>query len=598
MYRLVRKITSGGMGTIFEGEHLRLPGKRYAVKVLHAAQSPVAMQRFQREAVITSDLGHDHIVEVHDFNVENGMPYLVMEYLEGEDLARRLSKQRLPMELDQVVRITQQAALGLDAAHREGIVHRDLKPQNIFLCRRDGRDDFVKLLDFGVSKVRDAKQPITKDDMLTGTPSYMSPEQAEGSGTEVDHRTDIFALGVVTWEMLTGRRAFEAATISGTLFQVVFLDPMPVQGLRLPDPINAVLRTAMAKQKTARYPSVLVFAEALAEAAARSGASSAIVGAGSTIAPRPAEHAEVDTLVELERIRAREVRKRVLFVDDSPTMVMMVEAWLTEAGYDVIVARDGDEGAKKVESVLPDLVIADVNMPRRDGFALCRAIKANRLTGTIPVILFTRLNEATDIVNGLAAGADAFVIKGSDARDLLRQVEYLAPDTRSPHRRKGQHFLSLEERLSSLGRRAIFKRLFDAFFREVPFDVVALLVEDVGAKDLVLLGSHYELSTAFSDKLIQQTGAAFAQMAGRPNLSGLLESQLIVIDESVTWGDAEVKDLKTVMVPIMDGEDVIGCLGVFSFEADVSLDANIRFFFEIGVAAARALRRSTNPDDT
>jgi DNA-binding response OmpR family regulator/tRNA A-37 threonylcarbamoyl transferase component Bud32 len=579
------------MGTIFEGEHLRLPGKRYAVKVLHAAQSPVAMQRFQREAVITSDLGHDHIVGVHDFNVENGMPYLVMEYLEGEDLARRLSKQRMPMELDKVVRIAQQAALGLDAAHREGIVHRDLKPQNIFLCRRNGTDDFVKLLDFGVSKVRDAKQPITKDDMLTGTPSYMSPEQAEGSGTEVDHRTDIFALGVVVWEMLMGRRAFEAATISGTLFQVVFLDPMPVQGMRLPDPINAVLRTAMAKQKTARYPSVLVFAEALAEAAARAAASGSRFGSASAT-PAPAQLPEVDTLVELERIRAREVKKRILFVDDSPTMVMMVEAWLTEAGYEVIVARDGDEGAKKVESVLPDLVIADVNMPRRDGFALCRAIKSNRLTGSIPVVLFTRLNEATDIVNGLAAGADAFVIKGSDARDLLRQVEYLAPDTRSPQRRKGQVFLSLEERLSSLGRRAIFKRLFDALFREVPFDILALFVEDVGAKDLMLLGSHYELSRALSDKLTQQTAAAFAQMAGRPNLTELLESQLIVIDESVMWGDAEVKDLKTVMVPLMDGENVIGCLGVFSFEDNAALDANIRFFFEIGVAAARALRRS------
>jgi eukaryotic-like serine/threonine-protein kinase len=134
-YRLLRRITSGGMGSIFEAEHLRL-GKRYAIKVLHAIHNPIAMQRFQREATITSDLGHDHIVEVHDFNVaDDGMPYLVMELLDGEDLSQRL-RRASPMPLDQVVRIVNQVALGLDAAHGEGVVHRDLKPPNIFLCRR------------------------------------------------------------------------------------------------------------------------------------------------------------------------------------------------------------------------------------------------------------------------------------------------------------------------------------------------------------------------------------------------------------------------------------------------------------------------------
>src|SRR5262249_51351407 len=152
-----------------------------------------------------------------------------------------------PMPLAEVVSITHQAALGLDAAHREGVVHRDLKPQNIFLCQ----GNFVKILDFGVSKVRDSAQVITRDNTIPGTPNYMSPEQAEGVMADIDERTDVFALAAVVWEMLTGRRAFDAATLSGTLYQVTRLDPVPVCRLRsdIPVRVDAVLRTAMAKHK-------------------------------------------------------------------------------------------------------------------------------------------------------------------------------------------------------------------------------------------------------------------------------------------------------------------------------------------------------------
>ena len=199
-YRIVRQIAHGGMGAIYEAVHLRLGGKRYAIKVLASryASNPDAVARFRREALITSGLRNEHIVEVHDFNVDGGLAYLVMELLVGEDLASRLKRARsLPM--DAVTRVLAQVVVALDAAHRARIVHRDLKPQNIFLCARDGRDDYVKVLDFGVSKLLDSSTMLTAEYALLGTPFYMAPEQAQG-----DPRTSTAAPTCSPWEPSCG----------------------------------------------------------------------------------------------------------------------------------------------------------------------------------------------------------------------------------------------------------------------------------------------------------------------------------------------------------------------------------------------------------
>jgi CheY-like chemotaxis protein len=286
--------------------------------------------------------------------------------------------------------------------------------------------------------------------------------------------------------------------------------------------------------------------------------------------------------------------KRVLVVDDSPTMRAMMTAWLEEAGYEVRAATDGEDGAAKVKSEHPDLVIADVNMPRRYGFALCRLIKDDPATREIPVILFTRLDEAGDIVNGLAAGADAFVCKGSGAKDLLRQIESVLPDAPDRSRRQSSAVASLRELHRptgpAIGRKAIFRRLFHAVFREVPFDILAFMV-DVGDRTALLLGSLHELSGSVADELTARMTEAYTRLAGREVTPAELDPQLIVIDHSGMWGGAADSLARSVTVPILVGEDVIGCLGVFSFEDHAALDANLRFFFDIGVATARALRR-------
>jgi serine/threonine-protein kinase len=265
-YQLVRVIGRGGMGAIYEAQHARLAGKRYAIKFLapQFAENPELLARFRREAEIASQLGHEHIVEVHDFNVADGQAYLVMELLDGEDLAARLAA-RGPLGLEAMEHIVAQLASALDAAHRAHVVHRDLKPQNIYLCRRDGRDDYVKVLDFGISKVLDSASVVTRDHALIGTPFYMSPEQAEGHITEIDARTDVFALGAIIWETLTGRMAFGAPSFSVALYKVCFVDPPEVHLLRadVPAAVSMVLRRALAKERSLRTPSVMEVATEL-----------------------------------------------------------------------------------------------------------------------------------------------------------------------------------------------------------------------------------------------------------------------------------------------------------------------------------------------
>ena len=261
-YRIVRLIGAGGMGSVYEAKHLRL-NRRCAVKVLlHDLQNdPTYLERFRREAEVTSRLRNRHICEVLDFNVlPDGSPYLAMEYLEGEDLATRIK--RRPLTPKEMAPIIEGIGSALAAAHKIGVLHRDIKPANIFIAKTSEGGETAKLLDFGAAKRQGQDANLTAMGQVLGSVWYVSPEQARGQ--ELDFRTDLFSLGIVLYEGLTGRNPFEAATPTDTLFKIVSDPAPPIRSMvaSLPAALEEVLARAMAKRREDRFASVQEFADA------------------------------------------------------------------------------------------------------------------------------------------------------------------------------------------------------------------------------------------------------------------------------------------------------------------------------------------------
>jgi serine/threonine-protein kinase len=232
-YEVIRKIAKGGMGTIYEVRNTRL-GRTFALKTItaEAAQDPEVLQRFRREADVVANLSHPHIVEVVDWDqLDDGAPFLVMEYLRGETLAARIAGVgALPW--GQIAQVADQVLSALGVAHRAGVVHRDLKPDNIFLAVDDAGEERVKLLDFGISKIRDSQTFQTTDAKVLGTPAYMAPEQAEGQHDKIGAATDVWAMGAIIYEMITGAVAFSAPSTPAILYRVCHGRPTPANELR------------------------------------------------------------------------------------------------------------------------------------------------------------------------------------------------------------------------------------------------------------------------------------------------------------------------------------------------------------------------------
>ncbi|MFY0539334.1 serine/threonine-protein kinase [Nannocystis pusilla] len=225
-YRLGRVLAQGGMGSIWVARHLQLDVD-VALKFMapELADSAELRARFEREAKAAAMLKSPHAVQVHDYGIEDGAPYIVMELLEGEDLATRLARERR-LSLAATRRIVEDVGKALRRAHEIGLIHRDMKPANIFLARQAG-DEVVKILDFGIAKstgVIDADQP-THADAVLGSPRYMSPEQVRSS-TQVDHRTDLWSLGVIAFRCLTGKLPFRDGEI-GDVFVSICTAPIP-----------------------------------------------------------------------------------------------------------------------------------------------------------------------------------------------------------------------------------------------------------------------------------------------------------------------------------------------------------------------------------
>jgi non-specific serine/threonine protein kinase len=259
-YRIAEKLGEGGMGEVYLAEDTRL-NRKVALKVLpeEMAKDPERLERFEREAQAVAALNHPNIVTIHSVEEADGYRFLIMELVEGKTLAEELLKGPLPLDefLDLVVHLSD----ALAAAHNEGITHRDLKPANVMI----GKDSRVKVLDFGLAKLRglspaegDLDAPtaaLTQDGLILGTVPYMSPEQLQGK--PVDHRSDIFSLGIMLYEMITGRRPFRGETSVDLISSILRDTPQPVTKIKvgLPDDLGRILRRCLEKDPGRRYQS-------------------------------------------------------------------------------------------------------------------------------------------------------------------------------------------------------------------------------------------------------------------------------------------------------------------------------------------------------
>lgn len=403
-YEIREHLGDGSTATVYKAFDERLE-RDVAIKMLLPHVKDTTRKRFFQEATSAAALNHPHIMGIFDIDQDGDRHFLVMEYVEGVSLSFYV-----PSTPEVIIELGTQIAGALQYAHERQIIHRDIKPANIKVTP-DGK---VKIMDLGLALPHDAKR-VTAHGMVIGTPAYLSPEQAQGM--KLDHRTDIYSLGIVLYEMATGQLPFNADDIGALLLQQVKQPPPPPRLMNgdIPVALENVILKCLEKNPSRRFQSCGALGTALSASLPRS-------DDGDTLVGRPDWGDTLQAAAVARQQASSKPRKRTLRVilADDHTLLRKSLANLLETHDDFVVvaeAGDGESALQQTLSILPDILMLDLNMPVRGGLEILPDIRQQ--APTVKVLVLTGREEDAYIVRALRAGAHGYMLKSSDENELI-----------------------------------------------------------------------------------------------------------------------------------------------------------------------------------
>lgn len=455
-YTISNLLGVGGMGAVFRAQHAFI-GNEVALKIIlpEMIKDNSIVERFLREARAAATIDHPNAIRVTDFGRVGDLLYLVMEFIKGKSMSDLL-KERKRLTPTETAEILKQVAAALDVAHSHGIVHRDLKPDNIMIKDRDKNTGNltmynVKVVDFGIAKVKsgEGESGLTQVGTIIGTANYMSPEQCQGS--PVDHSSDIYSLGVIAYESLTGQVPFTAESPMQVIVKHILQAPAPPSSIvpNISSAVEQVVLRAMAKHPSQRYASAGEFARALQEAVEKGGGAPEITNAATVVgqmAPviNMAPPAQPQAQTVIGAIQAPTNAQtvvgaapgvtggipKVLLVISSKAIAMLYKLQIQQAGFQVIDILDSLEASSTVLVERPNIVVVDINMPKLSGTELCTMIRTKpsmAQVANVPVLLFSSSSEEELKEKVASCQANSYIHKSWSMDRVVSELSKFKP---------------------------------------------------------------------------------------------------------------------------------------------------------------------------